>query len=108
MSFFGLDCVVGCICWHATLTSYHAKLASLVPSQSTTLYASSLPTSILSIVVICVASPHVPTPVVGLACFPRLSQLWLVNLVKKISTIDCTEVAMHPALDLTLPPFTDI
>lgn len=22
---FGHDCVVGCICWHATLTPYHAK-----------------------------------------------------------------------------------
>lgn len=38
--------------------------------------------SILSIVVISVA-PHVSITVVGLACFPRLSQLWLVDLGKK-------------------------
>lgn len=98
MPFFGHDYVVGCICWHATLTPYHAKLTSLVPSQLT-LYASSLPTSILSIVVISVA-PHVPITVVGLACFPRLSQLWFMKLGEKISTIGCREVAMHPALDL--------
>jgi hypothetical protein len=40
--------------------------------------------SILSIVVISVA-PHVSITVVGLACFPRLSQLWLVDLGKKKS-----------------------